>query len=71
VENFGGDLELKRLDLEWPSRLSRLNGGNSQVYITLLFLLVTRGHDYKLYKSHTIGTCSYLLCEQLNIWMKW
>ena len=25
MENFGGDLELKRLDLEWPSQLSQLN----------------------------------------------
>jgi len=32
VENFGGDLELKRLDSEWPSRWrSWLDGGNSQV----------------------------------------
>jgi len=24
VDNFDGNLELKRLDLEWPSRLSRV-----------------------------------------------
>jgi len=30
VENFGGDMKLKRLDLTWSGQ--RLNGGDSQVY---------------------------------------
>jgi len=34
IRKFGGDLELKRLDLmEIPSQLSRLHGGDSQVYV--------------------------------------
>jgi len=40
MEIFGGDLELKRLDLERPSRLSRLNGGDSRVYVEVVLKLV-------------------------------
>jgi len=32
--------ETTRLDLERPSRLSRLNDGDSQVYVDLFFIVV-------------------------------
>jgi len=51
ILKFGGDLsgkfwqrlgtEMTSLDLKWRSRLSRLNGGNSQVYCLIAAIVMT------------------------------
>jgi len=52
VKNFGGDLELKQPDLKRPSRLSRLNSSDSQVYFDMFIGIFHEPQDVRFAKMY-------------------